>query len=368
MAVYQSIRGWGIDVRDEYGRRRRQHVGTEDAARALEAHMLEEITIRRRSLAVWQSTNDLTLTDAIDLYMSSYAAAPRTKRLALARLAHAGRLLGNQRVADITPKLIQSWYDERQATIGQNTLVSECCTIKSFFTYLHNQGTIPTNPAAHLRPRKVPTPPARIITYEEEAKLSQAATEKARTRLILALDAGLRASEITHLRVNHYAAQNHALTVWSTKTHSTRTIPTTDRLHYALTLTHATVTNPDAYIVQRSAQPITDTGPIIRRLNRITGVICKFHELRHTFASRIATASAELRLPPAVLRELLGHAPKSTTEIYEHATWEQKQRAVAHMEHSRLDHERQTRGEKGGPTPCQENVTDSSSPQDPSQE
>lgn len=44
----------------------------------------------------------------------------------------------------------------------------------------------------------------------------------------------------------------------------------------------------------------------------------RWHDLRHTFASWISTTE-----PWVVVQALLGHAPRSVTDLYVHATWEQ---------------------------------------------
>jgi len=51
MSVYQTAEGWGVDYRDEYGRRRRHFVGSEEAARVLENRIREEAARAKESRA-----------------------------------------------------------------------------------------------------------------------------------------------------------------------------------------------------------------------------------------------------------------------------------------------------------------------------
>jgi integrase len=69
----------------------------------------------------------------------------------------------------------------------------------------------------------------------------------------------------------------------------------------------------------------------------------RFHDLRHTFASRLNAAGAD----PVTIMELLGHSSLKMTERYTHTNHEQKQRAVERLAaaYPRVD------GPSDGPAP-----------------
>ena len=60
------------------------------------------------------------------------------------------------------------------------------------------------------------------------------------------------------------------------------------------------------------------------RLSGRVGFRARPHMLRHSFASEVALATKD----PALVKELLGHASVSSTDVYLHARWDDMRAAV----------------------------------------
>ena len=57
----------------------------------------------------------------------------------------------------------------------------------------------------------------------------------------------------------------------------------------------------------------------------------RFHDLRHTFASRLNAAGAD----PFTIRDLLGHSTTTISADYTHTSFERRRQAIADMSLSR---------------------------------
>jgi len=83
--------------------------------------------------------------------------------------------------------------------------------IRSFFAFLVNEGIITRSPAADLLPSERETHPPRVLTEEEYTRLRGAAADHFRDSALieLALQTGLRLTEIAHLHVADVALPPH---------------------------------------------------------------------------------------------------------------------------------------------------------------
>jgi integrase len=82
--------------------------------------------------------------------------------------------------------------------------------------------------------------------------------------------------------------------------------------------------------------PIGDVKTAFLKAVKRAGIPpCRFHDLRHTFATRLVLAGVDL----ATVKELMGHASISTTMRYAHPSPPHKREAVARLVSSRPIHE-----------------------------
>ena len=192
--------------------------------------------------------------------------------------------------------------------------------------------------------------PGRALTADEEIRLLDAAS-KNRCRslypvVMLAINTGMRASEIrglTWVQVDFLAS---ALTVGKSKTDADtgRTIPLNSRAMAVLERWRAAFTEaqPDHFVFPHEkygiagndrklcAYEIVPTEPMQRwkvaweGARKTAKVSCRFHDLRHTFISSLAESQAS----DSTVIALAGHVSRAMMERYSHTRMEAKRRAV----------------------------------------
>jgi integrase len=170
------------------------------------------------------------------------------------------------------------------------------------------------------RERKIP----RWLTHDETLRLLECARQYGRDAHLffaLGLFAGLRRAEIDGLRWEHVDFAAGVLYVrgnerWRPKDHEERAIPLAKALREILELWR----EPEGWILA----PARDYGANRYRYEnrKSTAAVCRAagldwvtpHVLRHTFASRLASAGVDLYK----IATWLGHSDPKTTRIYAH--------------------------------------------------
>ena len=169
----------------------------------------------------------------------------------------------------------------------------------------------------------------RILTREEEIKLLAACETPQREHLkpilICALDTGMRQGEIFSLRWCDVDLENGLLRIQAchTKTLKERHVATTTRLALELEQLKARVPdNPNGLVFG-----ITDNVKRSFTTARIAAGLqgLRFHDLRHTAATRLVRA----HIPLSEVGRMLGHTQPTTTYRYVNANIETARRAAA---------------------------------------
>ena len=192
--------------------------------------------------------------------------------------------------------------------------------------------------------------PGRAITEEEESRLLKACAESRNRGLygvvMLALNTGMRSVEIRRLTWSQVDFLGHTLTVGKTKTRAGtgRPIPLNDRAFELLKHWRSQFADlqpehfvfpgekygfsgvsrlPCAYYLDPT-RPMNSWKVAWRGALKRAGFQCRFHDLRHTFISRLAESQAS----DSTIMALAGHVSREMMERYSHIRTEAKRKAV----------------------------------------
>ena len=204
----------------------------------------------------------------------------------------------------ITPLVIGKFRDKQREIIKNNSLNRKLDVISTIYTTCKKEWGFPVdNPVLSIRRPKNPEPRDRRFTDAELNLLLRGnrTTEKLRTIIEIALETGMRQSEILHVHPEHIRGQTLFIPIAKTKP---RTIPLTKK---ALSiLKHATLPfNMDRY----------QLGKQFRRLTKHYGIKdAHFHDLRHQSLTDFMKDKG-LDVPETML--IAGHSdPRMLLRIY----------------------------------------------------
>lgn len=222
----------------------------------------------------------------------------------------------------------------RKSSIGR-----KLSALKSFFRFLLREGVIERDPTLHFASPKKDKPLPIYLPVDDMFRLLDAppvdTPAGARDRAILEVlySCGLRVSELVHLNWEDIDTNLEVVRVRG-KGNKERIVPIGRKALEALERYRAQL---PVFAVTKRHHPSADLGaataPVFlnRRGGRLTtrsiarlvahyakaaGIALKTspHALRHTFATHLLDAGADLR----AIQELLGHASLSTTQKYTH--------------------------------------------------
>lgn len=249
-------------------------------------------------------------------------------------LAH----FGGKNLTDISPFLVEKYKITRSKSVtkyGSTRTVAavnrELALLSRIFTMAIRDRHASKNPVAEVGLFKGEAGRTRYLLPEEEAQLLAVAANHKQLRLVIliALHTGMRRGEILKLKrkdVDFYRGEIH---VTQTKTDEDRTVPMNDTLRLELTSHIASLESEYLFANLKTGKPIASIQRAFEAARLDAGLEdFRFHDLRHTAATRMAEAGVD----PFTIAAILGHRDVKTTARYAHATMMAKRRAVTALE------------------------------------
>lgn len=219
--------------------------------------------------------------------------------------------------------------------LSRNTINHRISTLRSFFNFLIKQEFITENPMLLIENLKTPQRnpdflfPDEMIELLDSIDTSNNLGIRNKALLELMYASGLRCSEAVNLTLDCIDFNNQVLLIHG-KGHKDRYVPFHDLakdwlLKYLEEARNSLLDKNNDVLnvfVNNRGHKLTNRGieNIIDRITRNYDPTKKIHPhtLRHSFATHLLNAGADLK----TVQELLGHENLSTTQIYTHITKE----------------------------------------------
>ncbi len=256
---------------------------------------------------------------------------------------------GAKKLREITPILVEKYRMERRKApkVRQKKLKNgelpkqpklvcsasinrEVSILRKMFSIAVENGWIDKNPylARKVKPLREDSRRERFLEPSEEKNLLGQCTdnyEYLKPILICALHTGMRKSEILNLKWQYIDLDKGYITVTQTKSGKDRNIPISATLRQHLRILKDNRQSDHVFVNHDTQKPYYDLKRSFAEIldqAKIRGL--RFHDLRHTAATRMVAAGIDL----IVVQDILGHACISTTMRYSHPVPERKKQAI----------------------------------------
>jgi integrase len=165
----------------------------------------------------------------------------------------------------------------------------------------------------------------RFLSEEESKKLIYSANGYIRDIIIMALNTGMRLGEILSLQWENVDLGLRMITIKESKNQTFRSVPINDSLYSTLVENKDKVRGPFIFCNQKG-NPFKRITKGFKAAIRRSGIEdCRFHDLRHTFASHLVMNGADL----ITIKELLGHKTITMTLRYAHLSNRHKKKVLS---------------------------------------
>ncbi|MFN0116882.1 MAG: tyrosine-type recombinase/integrase [Elusimicrobiota bacterium] len=228
------------------------------------------------------------------------------------------RHFSSKRLRDITSKHIEEYKASLVDQVKPSSINRYLTIVKSIFSKAVEWGRITVSPASKVKKLREDNQRTRYLTEEEIKRLYFSSSPKVAEFLTLALNTGMRRSNLVNLQWEDIDFKNGVIHVLKTKSGKGYEIPL----------------NNDIRRVLEKKFHSNSTGNVINSVNlrkefeavvKNSGISdFKLHDLRHTFASYLAMKGVDLY----TISQLLGHSDIKMTQRYAHLSPNHKMLAI----------------------------------------
>ena len=320
-----------LDFRHQ-GKRYQMRLGSNiTKTTARELAQVKRAAILKGEAGIGKKRKDIGFDKAAELFLQWTEAnrKPKTLKCYTEFVSQLLKFFGGKNLSKIHPFLIEK-YKRKRLNDGAKVAVNrELSCLKNIFNrcieWKKFEGA---NPVKGVQMVKETRGRLRWLDYDEEDRLLAAASEPARTIILIGIYAGLRVrSEALTLKKTDVDLQRKTLTVQAAhaKNGETKTVPMSSELIEPLRQQMKRSQSEYVFVKEDGITPLKEINTAFYaacRRAKLTNVTP--HVLRHTFASRLVMNGADLR----TVQELGGWKSMSMVERYSHLSDRHKAEAV----------------------------------------
>ena len=311
---------WWARWTDQNGRHHRKSTGTEDKelAQVLAAKWQQE-SFMEQHFGVIPDTpfRDALLRYGQERQRENLVTYEKSVKYRLQRLLDK---FDSMNLTDITHAVIRGWADERLAQVKPATALRDLSTLRAIFNKAFREGLLAQVPPF---PRmKKDKGRCRWLTVEEEQRLLVASKPHQQSLIAFAIDTGGRKSELLTLDWRNVDLVRGFVRFTKTKNGEDRSVRLTDRAKQVLADLGSKEFGP---VFTYRGQPMKEIKTSFDKARTKAELEdFRFHDLRHTFASRLVQQGVSLY----EVMHLTGLKSYQMVQRYAHLSPDFQERAI----------------------------------------
>jgi len=321
---------WWVNWTDRNGKRHRRSSGTNDRklAEALAAQWVKENFLAEH----FGKKPELPFSEALLRYAKAQKRdhPKHFKSKTRYRIKFLAQWFKGYNVSDFTYGAMQDFADKRMETVSSAMVLRDVAIIKAAINKARREGLtdfVPNFPK--LKPSR---PRNRWLTVDEERRLVNAAADHLKPLILFAIDTGGRLSELLGLDWRNVDLMARRVTFVETKNGEDRSLRLCQRAEKTLAALGPKDSGPVFTYKDKSLNSIKSAFGNARTKAKLEDV--RFHDLRHTFASRLVQGG----IPLYNVMHLTGHKSLSMVQRYAHLAPDFQEGAIKVLDAQRPAH------------------------------
>jgi len=321
MSVFKRNDAWWIDTYVK-GQRVRRKIGPDKRTAELAEKDLQVRAAQGKWLGIEQPKR-VTFSEFCKEFRSKQTGkAPNTVLSYERACGYLEDFMGRRYLSDIRPRHVEDYQQERAKVADFGTVNLELAQLKAILNAAVRWGYLMENPAKGVRPLRLPEKEPPFMTRDQVARLYPACTGWLHTFVALALNTGLRLSEILALKWEDIDLRNRVVKVrsdeeFTTKGKRNRMVPINDFLAGVLSRVSRHITSPFVIYNKGGASPkACKVWSRFKYALKQAGLPhFRVHDLRHTYGTTLAANGVDV----VTIMKLMGHSDIKTTMRYLHS-------------------------------------------------
>ena len=301
MRVFKRGGVWYIDYSFRGKRIKEAAASSKKEAEAMLAARMKDIREKKFNLDT-RKEKDVLFEDLCREFLAYSKTNKRSYERDVLSVKMLKQAFGGRHLHQITPKIVEDYKAQRKVAFSQKrkrmlspaTVNRELACLKTMFNKAVEWEMVEANPAAKVRLLREPKGRVRFLTEEEAGRLVQCCADHLKPIVVTALNTGMRRGEIFKLKWEEVDFENRIVYVTNSKNGEQRQISMNNTL--TETLGRIKLGKPSPYVFHKdNGKPYTTVRRSFEVAKEKAGIEdFTFHDLRHTFSSRLVMRGLDL--------------------------------------------------------------------------